>query len=110
MLGDLFKKKRCDDEIQLAKLKSSGADLSQHHIINFLFDATKVEAARAIAEELSGKGFQAQIILSDDGQLFTCKAAARLIPELDALRSLTQELTKLAKQQDCVYTGWQAEI
>ncbi|MFC1602770.1 ribonuclease E inhibitor RraB [Pseudomonadota bacterium] len=110
MLGNLFKRKKCRDELQLLALEKSGADLSQPQIINFLFDSDKVETARAIAEELSGKGFQAQIILSDDGQLFTCKATKELIPELALLRSLTQELALLAQQQGCVYNSWEAEI
>lgn len=110
MFEKLFKKKRCDDEIQLAALKNRGADLGQPHIINFLFDSDKVEIARAMAEELTGKGFQTQILLSDDGDLFTCKATIELIPELELMRSLTQELTVLARQQSCIYTGWRAEV
>ncbi len=110
MFGKLFNKKRSDDEIQLAAIESRGVDLSQPHIIYFLFDADKVEIARAIAEELSGKGFQAQILLSDDGQLFTCKAATELIPELTAIHSLTQALKLLARQQSCVYSGWRVEV
>ena len=110
MLGNLFKKKKCSNELQLAALEKRGADLSQPHIISFLFDCDKVEIARSIAEELSGKGFQAQILLSDDGLLFTCKATKELTPELTLMRSLTQKLALLAQQQGCLYNGWNAEI
>jgi len=113
MLGDLFKnlfkKKRCSDELLLIALEESGADLSQPHTINFQFSSDNAQSARAIAEELSGKGFNAEILLPDEGDLFTCKATKELIPELNALRSLTKEFELLAQQQGAIYDGCSAD-
>ena len=111
MLGNLLNllKKKCSDELLLIALEEKGVNLSKPLIIDFWFHSDNAQSARAIAEELSGKGFSAKILLSDDGELFTCKANKELIPELNTIRSLTKELKLLAQQHAGVYDGWSTD-
>jgi len=110
MLGNLFKRKKCSDELALIALEENGEDLSKPHVIDFWFESDNAQDARAIAEELSGKAFSATILLSDDGDSFTCKANKELIPELNTMRTLRKEFTALAQQHGGVYNGWGAGI
>ena len=109
MLGNLFKKRKCSDELLLIALEENGANLSKPHIINFRLHSDNAPSARAIAEELSSKGLCAEILLPDNDNLFICIAKKELVPELNAVRSLTKELTLLAQQQGGVYDDWSAD-
>jgi hypothetical protein len=108
MLGNLFTRKKCSDELQLNALKENGTNLNELHVLTFCFKTDNVLSARAIAEELTGKGFNATILLPDD-ESFSCQAKKELIPELQLMRSLTKELKSLAQQHDSAFNGWEVD-
>ena len=98
------------DELVLKALNKNGSDLSKPHKIDFWFDFPTEEAARAVAQEVSERGFEVEVHRNNGGEDYSCKAVKNMVPHLSAMQGLTRQFESIAEKHGGVYDGWGAEV
>lgn len=94
------------DVDNLEELARAGSDLARPHEIEFfLYFETRVEA-QAVAEQIRGEGFLAEIRPTETENCWLCLATRTMRPELSELRQLRTRFTALTEASGGAYDGW----
>ena len=98
------------DRLVIEALKEHGSDLSKPHTIDFFFDFPAKEPAEQLCAELATEGYAPHLEAVDEGDRYTCRAVKKMVPELEAMQSLTRRFNALARKYGGTYDGWGCPI
>jgi regulator of RNase E activity RraB len=91
--------------INLEFLKRSGYDLKKEHNLHFYLYHDEKYFAEKIADELTNRGFEVSVKLSDE-EGWLCSARKRAVPEYETITSLDKQIAEIAGAYDADYEGW----
>jgi hypothetical protein len=102
-----------DPDRQVVKsLRNAGADLTKPHAVDFFLYLPDEAKAKVAADRATRDGDSVSVAPSaaDGDSRWVCQLTRRMVPELNAIRSVNRELTAIATDLGGIYDGWGAEV
>lgn len=90
----------------LERIEQSGSDMHQPMLFDFFVSIAKKENAQKISEKVTKLGFSTKIIYSEEFDDWTCECSKVIIPDLDTVFRIEQELNHIAKEFDGFIDGF----
>ncbi len=88
-----------------------GADLTQPHEPEFVFEVAEQANAEALAQALSGLDHEVALYLPEDERtVYTVVAQRVMVLDLAELQQMAVKFEALAEEHEASYDGWGAEI
>lgn len=97
---------RPEDAVIIETLQSQGVDLTQPHLVEFLFSFTTAQPARTLGKTLAGEGFKSQVETVGAGQDVLLLARKRVVLSAEAMAALRERFETLARSTGGQYEGW----
>lgn len=104
---------RSDDEVALEELRKAGVDVGQPQAVVHHLLFPDPEGVETVARELARQGYQVNGVHEPrlrEGKPYLLIARKPLQPTLENLRTVREELTKLASPVGGEYDGWQVHL
>lgn len=88
-----------------------GSDNTEPHEISFWMYLPTEEKAYDLAKQLQAQKFEVEVSPPlEPYKDWLCLAYRTMVPDLDELEKIRKHLTKLVKQRDGRYDGWEMEV
>lgn len=99
-----------EDKNILKQMREAGSKIEKPHDLEFFFKMPSEQSAKQLADKIRSTGFQIDIKSPDNGNVWLCKIATKMVPNAGQISALGNHFSGIARDFKGEYNGWETSL